>query len=171
MTISEIGVNDAYEMTGLSVPQLHRLFHQLRIPEVITEPGRYSFSGEEAFLHYMVFNQLGDTKLKMSINHFGGDPRRFTYSIRLIGKHIYETCYHKVSGDSMRMWMPKIADFRYAIWENLRRGATVEETVYSDAVASDVNLFIFLGIPFKSFLIFGFLDDTWFRNTAPGRST
>ena len=32
MTISEIGVNEAYDMTGLSVTQLHRLYHQLRIP-------------------------------------------------------------------------------------------------------------------------------------------
>ena len=112
----------------------------------------------------MVFNRLGDTKLRMAINHFGGDPRRFTYSIRLMGKHIYETFYHKVSGDSIRMWMPKIIDFRYAVWDIL-------ETVYSNAVAADVNRFIFLGIPFESFRIFGFIDDTGFRTTAPGRST
>ena len=64
----------------------------------------------------------------------------------------------------------KITDFRYAIWDKLRRGAIVEETVYRNAVASDVNIFIFLGIPFESFRIFGFLDDTGFRTTAPGRS-
>ena len=87
-----------------------------------------------------------------------------------MGKHIYETFYRKVSGDSMRMWIPKITDFRYAIWDKLRRGATVEETVYSDDIAADVNRFIFWGIPFESFRIFGFLDDTGFRTTAPGRS-
>ena len=48
----------------------------------------------------MVYHRLGDTKLRMSQHYFGGNPRRFTYYIRLLGrKHIYETYYHKVSGD------------------------------------------------------------------------
>ena len=47
----------------------------------------------------------------------------------------------------------------------------MEETVYSNDIAANVNRFIFLGIPFESFRIFGFLDDTGFRTTAPGRST
>ena len=47
-----------------------------------------------------------------------------------MGRHVYETFYHKVSGDLMRIWMPKIADFQYAIWEKLRSGETVEEILY-----------------------------------------
>ena len=39
----------------------------------------------------MIYNQLGDTKLKISQNYFGGDPRKFAYSIRLVGKYIYKT--------------------------------------------------------------------------------
>ena len=67
----------------------------------------------------------------------------------------------------MRQWVYKIPEFQYAIWDKLRNGATVEETEHNGDVAS--SSFIFLGIPLNSFRIFGFLDDTGFRTTAPGR--
>ena len=167
--ISMLGHSEAMQLTGFSFHQLQLLFKHLRIPEILRERDRYKFRGEEAFMHYMVYNRLGETKLRMSQNYFGGDPRRFTYSIRLISKHIYTTFYHKISGDSMRMWANKIPQFQYAIWNKLRHGATVEETVHNESVRSDVDSFIFLGIPLNSFRIFGFLDDTGFRTTAPGR--
>ena len=63
----------------------------------------------------------------MNENQFGGDTRRFTYSIRMLTSHLYDTFYHKISGESLQMWIPHIQNFRYAIWDKLRRGATVEE--------------------------------------------
>ena len=116
----------------------------------------------------MLYNRLGETKLRMSHNYFVGDSRRFTYSIYLMGKHIHETFYHKISGDSMRMQVYKTPGFQYTIWDKLHHGATVEETVHSDNVRADVCSFIFLGISLNSFRIFGFLDDTGFETTAPG---
>ena len=65
-------------------------------------PQRHRFTGEERFLHYLYWNRHGGTKLQMC-REFGGDPRRFTYSIRLMTEHIYTHFYHKISGDSMRM--------------------------------------------------------------------
>ena len=102
-------------MTGLSVAQLQKLHLHLRIPDVLRYPGRHRFTGEECFLHYLLFNRIGETRLRMSNNYFGGDPRRFTYSIRLMNEHLYKTFYHKITGDSMRMWLPKMDDFRLAI--------------------------------------------------------
>ena len=37
-----------------------------------------------------------------------GDPRRFTYAIQIIADHIYNTVYHMVSSDLMRIWVDKI---------------------------------------------------------------
>ena len=167
--ISMLGHNEALELTGFSMNQLELLFKHLRIPDKVSEPNRHQFGGEEAFIHYMVYNRLGPTKLQLSQNYFGGDPRRFTYSIRLIAKHIYTNFYHKISGDSMRMWVQSIPEFQYAIWNKLRHGATVEETEHNEQVRANVTNFIFLGIPLNSFRIFGFLDDTGFRTTAPAR--
>ena len=81
----------AREMTGLSLEQLRRLYVQLRIPDILHYQRRYTFGGEECFLHYLVFNRIGETKLRMSTNYFGGDPRRFTYSIRIMNQHLYHT--------------------------------------------------------------------------------
>ena len=150
--ISSLGNNEAREITGLSVNQLQRLCNHSPIPDSIIYRNRYQFSGEETFLHYMVFNCLGDTKLKLSQNYFGGDPRRFTYSIRLVGIHFYEMFYHKVSGDSMRMWMDKFEEFRYDIWDKLQNGATLEYIIMQSLIMKKyiyswelfLNHFVFL---------------------------
>ena len=86
-----LGHNESKELTGISMHQLELLYKHLSFPDKISEPNHYQFCGEEAFLHYMVYNRLGESKLKMSQNYFGGDPRRFTYSIFLITNHIYNT--------------------------------------------------------------------------------
>ena len=39
----------------------------------------------------------------MSRNYFGGDPRRFTYSIRMINEHLYKTFYHKIFEFNMQL--------------------------------------------------------------------
>ena len=151
-------------MTGFTVAQLHALFLHLRIPNSFVVRRRHTFNGEESLLHYLYWNRKGGTKLEMSRNMFGGDSRRFTYSIRYISDHLYKTFYHKVSGDSMRMWVPHIESFRRAIWHKLVTGATIEE----DGRSGDRRQ-ITLDIPFETFRIFGFIDDTGFRTTAPGR--
>ena len=155
-------------MTGLSTGQLTRLSVQLRIPAYFLYEGRRRFTGEECLLHYLVFNRIGETKLRMSRNYFGGDPRRFTYSIRIMTNHLYDTFYHKITGDSMRMWLPQINSFRHAIWSKLNEGYSVEESYDIDTNEATPQRLIFLTIPFASFRIFGFLDDTGFRTTTPG---
>ena len=116
--LSDIGDVTARDMTGLSVAQLRKLYVHLRIPDVLRYQRRYTFTGKECFLHYIVFNRIGETKLRMSSNYFGGDPRRFTYSIRIMTNQIYNILYHKITGESMRIWLPQIDDFSLAIWKN-----------------------------------------------------
>ena len=70
----------------------------------------------------------------------------------------------------MRMWVNYIPMFRHAIWSKLRQGATVEEIEFNEDV-SNWNRYVFLDIPFESFCIFGFIDDTGFRTTASGIET
>ena len=78
------------------------LFVHLRIPDSWCYLDPHHFTDEELFLHFMVYLRIGETKLRMSTNYFGGDPRGFTYSIRLMTEHLYTNFYHKISGDSMR---------------------------------------------------------------------
>ena len=169
--IDDLSDNVAREMTGLSRSQLRTLFIHLRIPDMLSYEFRYRFTGEECLLHYLLFNRIGETKLRMSTNYFGGDPRRFTYSIRIMTRHIYNTFYHKISGDSMRMWMPYVDSFRMAIWSKIGEKCTVEETAVTGDVSNNTTRYVYLTIPFDSFRVFGFIDDTGFRTTAPGIST
>ena len=67
----------------------------------------------------MVYWLIGETKLRMNTNYFGGDPRRFTYSIRLMTDYLQKTFYHKISGDSMRQWVAHTNSFRHAIQSKL----------------------------------------------------
>ena len=103
--IDDLSEGDARDMTGLSVAQLRNLYDHFRIEDEFVYRRRYFFTGKEYLLHYLVFNRTGEGKLWLSRSHFGGDPCHFTYSIRMMTTHLYNTFYNKISGDSMRMWM------------------------------------------------------------------
>ena len=61
-SINNLSDNEACLMTGLSVHQLRKLFEHLRIPAQMSYQDRYLFTGEECFLHYLLFNCIGETK-------------------------------------------------------------------------------------------------------------
>ena len=86
--ISELGQSECHSLTGLSQSQLLVLYRHLRIPDTWSYEDRHSFTGEESVLRFMVSVQISERKLRMSTNYFGGDPRRFTYSIRLVTNHL-----------------------------------------------------------------------------------
>ena len=51
----------------------------------------------------------------------------------------------------MKMWMNKMEDFRYAIRDKLRNGATLEETHFYDLMGDNEDMYTFLGTPFELF--------------------
>ena len=75
-------------MTRLSVSQLLGLNCHIHIPDEYIY--LYQFT-EECILHYLVFNRIGKTKLRLTRNYFGGDLRRLTYSIRMMTENLYKT--------------------------------------------------------------------------------
>ena len=83
--------------------QVELLYRHLRMSDKLSEPNRHQFGGGEAYLNYMVYNHFGPSKLQLSQNYFDGDPIIFTYTTRLVVKHIYDNFYHKIIGDPMRM--------------------------------------------------------------------
>ena len=89
-------------MTDFLVNQLSCLIVHLCTPSVTKDSeSRHTFEGEGAFLHYLVYNRLGVTKLEISLYYFGGEPRQFLYSIRAVGMFLDEAFYHKISETSM----------------------------------------------------------------------
>ena len=51
-------------MIGLSIAQHPKLYTHLYILDRTSYPRYYSFTDEEAFLYYIVYNQLGEGKLR-----------------------------------------------------------------------------------------------------------
>ena len=104
-TINDLRHLESLNLIGLSQSQVMVLFIHLRSPDSWCHLDHHRFTGEESFLHFMVYLRIVETKLRMSTNYFGGDSRRFTYSIRLTTQHFFTTFCHKISGDSMSQWV------------------------------------------------------------------
>ena len=140
-TIDDLGENEAREMTGFTKKQIFLLVSHLRIPDTLRyNRVRRAFGGTESLLHYLVYNRLGVTKLQMFLFYFGGDPRRFTYSIRCVTSFLYSKFYHKISGNSMRQWVGKIHQFRSCIWKKIP-GGDVQMIINSFLLLNCYNFF------------------------------
>ena len=147
------------QMFGFRVHQLHLLKAHWRIPQVMRSQGRV-FTGEEAMLVFLYHIRSGTPNTQIARETFGGDPRMFTHYIRSIVDHLYSNFYHKISGDSMSMWVPFIDEFREAIWDKLLDGIVHERH------DGESNLWE-VWLPFETFRIFGWLDDTDMATNRP----
>jgi len=155
--INELSEADANELTGFSKQQLRRLLRQLRMSQIMHTPTRERFHGEEVLIMFLYHLKHGHTYLHMSRRVFGDDPRRYSGLMRAAVDHLYDTFYHKISGDLMRMWLPNIQDFRNAICERLMSGAIAEEVSYDGRLSQREYILTFLDP--MTFCIFGFIDN------------
>ena len=80
--------------------------------------------------------------------------------------HLYMDFYHKISGNSMSIFVHLIDDFRRAIWRTLVTNRVLEEHTVRGVLMSSV--LIFLRLSFETFRCFGFLDDSAFYMCNPG---
>ena len=163
-TIGEIpDDNVSFSTYGFVIDELQLLKRHLRLPQQFTTPDRrgFSFTGEEALLISLYHLRNGQPFTQLSEEKFGGDPRLYTYYVREFVNHVYNKFYHKLSGDSMRQWLPWIDSFREAIWNILLDG--VVNVRLSDGTNIDYQVYI----PFEGFRVFGWLDDTDLPTTRP----
>ena len=133
-TIAELEQNEARVMTGFTKDQLQRLLRCWRVPREFHMEGRYTFEAEECMLLYLTDIRKGEPYTELAKKTFGGDPREFTYMVRAFTNHLYETFYHRISGNSMAYWIPHINEFRHAIWRRFVSGhvSTTEYDEFED---------------------------------------
>lgn len=153
--------NQSSDLFGFKIQELQLLRCHWRIPHSFRSSSGHVFTGEEAMLIYLYHIRTGTAYTRMANTVFGGDPRKITWYIREILDHLHDTFYHKISGDSMSQWLPLIDDFCEAIHNKLLDGI-VRET-RSDGTEIDFEVYI----PFETFRIFGWLDDTDMQTTRP----
>lgn len=147
----------AERLTRFNIESLKRLMYYWRIPEEFRIEGRrHVFKGEECMIILLNYLAKGRSYVDMTEDTFGGDPRNLTHIVRCIVEHLHQTFYHKISGDSMRMWThpETIRQFSYAIWSRLRELDEGDEFI-------DRELF-------QNFRIFGFVDCLGHETTRVG---
>jgi hypothetical protein len=93
-------------------------------------------------------------------DNFGGDSNAYGYMVYWFIDHIFSTFYHKISGDSLRMWMKDVDIFRKKIWEDVcfvkdKNGSPTDEKI--------------LNIPFEDWRAWSFIDCTYMRSNRPGQ--
>lgn len=92
---------------------------------------------------------------------FGGDPREFSPMMKMMTAHLYNTFYHKISGDSLSHWIngDNLYQFRRGIYDAFVGGG-VEETVRdAEGNVVDHNIFTYENTPFETWRVFSFIDD------------
>ena len=141
----------------------------MRVPESFTATSGQSFGGEECFLVYLYHLTKGTPFTEMARFIFGGDPRRLSEMNNLFISFGYYTFYNKISGYSMNQWIPhSLHTCRRLIYDALSSDV-VEEVEFDDGQVVD-RRWILHHFDFRSFRIFGFLDDFAMPTSRPGNS-
>jgi hypothetical protein len=148
--IASLDQNEAENLTGFMKAQLQLLYLHWRVPDEFHEGGHYTFEGEECMLVFLADLRKGQPFTWMAKYVFGGDPREYTFMVRAFTNHLYETFYHKISGNSMEYWIPHVHDFRRAIWNRLVRGCvtTIDYDEWNNAEETSHH---YVQIPFENF--------------------
>ena len=167
-TINSLTDAQADDFTGFNKSQLRRLYTLWRLHDripMITPQRRDRFTGEEMLLYFLYHLRHGSTFRDMSgASIFGGDPRRFSHAIRALTAFLYTNFYHKITGDSMRLWTQPdtVMQFRESIYERFIN-------IQDDNEEEDPALsFTREEMPFERFRPFAFLDDYGIATNSVG---
>ena len=89
-------------------------------------------------LLYLNFLAHGNT-YRIIQEKFGDDgPRRYGPMINAFVHHLYTNFYHKISGNSMNIFLHLMDDFRCAIWRTLVTNRVLEEHCVLGIVTSRI---------------------------------
>jgi hypothetical protein len=139
-----------------------------RIPNDIVTEQRYRFSGEEILIVCLAKVATGDTWTRLIPGYFGGDVRRWSKGFRWFVDHLFTTFYHKISGESIELWLGQIEVFKQAILNHLTQPAhPIERDLFVEEGHPERAQYI-IQCPIESWRVYGFIDDTAVRTCRPG---
>jgi len=167
-SIDELSEENAKSLTRFNKDQLHQLLLHWRIPAVIVTGQRYSFTGEEVLIISLAKLATGDPWTRLIPGFFGGDVRRWTAAFRWFVNHLFVQFYHKISGESIQMWLGQIDNFKQVILDRLAQPAHPIERERFDADGHPERAQYVVHCPLESWRVYGFIDDTAVRTCRPG---
>jgi hypothetical protein len=166
-TIDSLTEYEAYAWTRFLKCELVLLLLHLRLPLEIRTPNRYLFTGEEVMIFCLTRIALGLDIVELVESKFGGNSTRWSEAFKWFVDHIYFTFYHRISGDSMRLWIHKIDEFRRAICHKVNADPVRVQTG-TDANGNPIYDDLWVNCDPSTFRIFGYLDDTGIETCRPG---
>ena len=159
--------------TGYGTDDLRTLVRHLRIPDVfVIKPNdtkhRVRAIGETCFIVAMAWLTTGHAVYHLFPFVFGGDPRPWGSLIQAVFDHLYILFYHKISGDSLSWFRPRLALYSRAIGNRLNSQASYVETVHADGTFFGTLSRVLIALDEQRCV--GFLDDTAIPTCRPGLS-
>lgn len=158
---------EAYAWTRFLKSELVLLLLHLRLPLGIRTPNRYVFTGEEVLIFCLTRIALGVDIVELVESKFGGSSTRWSEAFNWFVDHVYFTFYHRITGDSMRLWINRIDEFRTRICHKVNSEPVSVQTG-TDANGNPIFDDLWVNCDPATFRVFGFLDDTGIETCRPG---
>lgn len=159
--------NQLYRRTRFDHAEFQKLMLHLRIPEYVRTRDRRVWSGE--LVLFVSLYKLTSCASWDAISEecCGKRNPHFLYMFHWFVDHVYETFYHKISGDSLqREWAGQLDFFREIIWSKMHQFPSAIE-IWLEGSEQPHNDY-FSNIPFDMWRIFGFVDDHNVPTQRPG---
>jgi hypothetical protein len=99
---------------------------------------------------------------------FGGDVRRWSKGFKWFVNHLFTIFYHKISGESIEIWLGQMEYFKRVILDRLAQPAHPIERELFDNDGHPERVQYIIQCPIKSWHVYGFLDDTKIQTCRPG---
>ncbi len=167
-SIDELSDEDARSLTRFNKEQLRLLLVHWRIPEVIITEQQYRFSREEMLIVGLTKLATGDPWTRPLPGYFGSDVRRWSKAFIWFVNHLFILFYHKISGNSMDLWLGQIESFKRVILDRLAQPAHPIERELFDNDGHPERAQYIIQCAIESWRVYGFLDDTAVRTCRPG---
>jgi len=167
-SINELSDEVAHQLTRFNKGQLQLLLIHWRIPPVIVTRQRHRFTGEELLIICLSKIATGDPWTRLIPGYFGGDVRRWSEGFRWFINHLFCNFYHKISGESIQLWLGEMMEFKQAILNRLVQPAQpIERELFVEEGHPERAQYV-IQCPIESWRVYGFLDDTAVRTCRPG---
>ena len=167
--IDDLEPDFAQRMTRFTKPELCQLLIHLRLPTKIVLPRkRYAFTGEELLIVCLSRIATGDPWCRLIPSNFGGGLSRWSDGFEWFINYLFETFYHKITGNSMKMWVAEMDEFRRVIHKKVTKiPCEIETWASTGEIDAQLGLQL-IDIPFDQFYISFLIDDTNLKCCRPG---
>ena len=167
-TIAELRDQDCYEWMRFKKAELMDLLPRMRLPEffeLTIDERTWELPGEFVFMFSLTRLCKGLSYNDLHIR-FGSNRDFMGSFFYLFIRHVFCHFFHKISGNSMGMWLEEKPDyFRRLIWEKARQPTGNEERRFADGLIGEMQT---LEVPFDEFRPFAYIDNTNVKTCRPG---